>query len=72
MLKKISENFVLKCYKFVFHGCGTDRSKGERWNEKSAKFRPMGQPVPQFFGVPNAGWNASSRPVPRTKRTVRD
>ncbi|RXH91452.1 hypothetical protein DVH24_020475 [Malus domestica] len=42
----IRRNFVIKCYKFVFHGCGTGRSRGKRWNEKSSKFRPMRQPVP--------------------------
>ncbi|RXH75403.1 hypothetical protein DVH24_030124 [Malus domestica] len=72
----IRRNFVIKCYKFVFHGCGTGRSREKKWNEKSAKFRPIGQPVPQFLGAPNVRRNDSSRfvpsrSVPRTKRYLK-
>ena len=63
-IEKNKGNFFLKCYKFVFHECGTGRSRGERWNEKSTKFRPMGKLVPRFFGIPKAGRNASSCSVP--------
>ncbi|RXH78289.1 hypothetical protein DVH24_001807 [Malus domestica] len=63
-MKRMMRNFVIKCYKFVFHGCGMGRSRGKMWNEKSAKFRLMGQPVPQFLGAPNVGPNGSSRSVP--------
>ncbi|CAN6709406.1 unnamed protein product [Malus baccata var. baccata] len=54
----------LRGYNFVFHGCGTNRSRGLRRNENSPQPRPVEQRVPPVLGVPNVGRNASSYSVP--------
>ncbi|KAB2629499.1 UDP-glycosyltransferase 85A5-like [Pyrus ussuriensis x Pyrus communis] len=51
-------------YNFVFHGCGTSRSRGVRWNENSPKTRPVEQLVPPILGAPNVGRNTLSHFVP--------
>ncbi|KAB2621083.1 UDP-glycosyltransferase 85A5-like [Pyrus ussuriensis x Pyrus communis] len=51
-------------YNFAFHGCGTSRSRGVRWNENSPKTRSVEQLVPPVLGAPNVGRNALSHSVP--------
>ncbi|RXH84525.1 hypothetical protein DVH24_032809 [Malus domestica] len=51
-------------YNFVFHGCGTSRSRGVRRNENSSKIHPVEQRVPPVLGTPNMGLNAPSHSVP--------
>ncbi|KAB2615288.1 S ribonuclease [Pyrus ussuriensis x Pyrus communis] len=51
-------------YNFVFHGCGTSRSRGVRWNKNSSKTRSVEQLVPPVLDAPNVGRNALSHSVP--------
>ncbi|KAB2619939.1 UDP-glycosyltransferase 85A5-like [Pyrus ussuriensis x Pyrus communis] len=51
-------------YNFVFHGCGTSRSRGLRWNENSPTTRPVEQLIPPILGAPNVGRNDLSHSVP--------
>ncbi|RXI01573.1 hypothetical protein DVH24_014922 [Malus domestica] len=65
------------CLKMVKHCVPQTWNKpvpGGRWDAKTPKICPVEQPVPPIFGAPNAGRNASSRPVPRggTKRATLD
>ncbi|CAN6705155.1 unnamed protein product [Malus baccata var. baccata] len=55
------------CLKMVKHCVPQTWNKpvpGGRWDAKTPKICPVEQPVPPIFDAPNAGQNASSRPVP--------
>ena len=72
--KKIRKIFVLKCYKFVFHGCGRVVPGGRGGTKNQPNFIPWDNPFHGFLayqkrdGTPRP---VPSRPVPCTKRTQR-
>ncbi|RXI02890.1 hypothetical protein DVH24_002968 [Malus domestica] len=53
-----------RCYDFVFHGCGTSRSREVRRNKNSPKICLVEQRVPPVLGAPNVGQSASFHSVP--------
>ncbi|RXH88178.1 hypothetical protein DVH24_042249 [Malus domestica] len=50
---------VQRGYNFVFHGCGTSRSR-MRQNKSSPKTHPVEQRVPLVLSAPNVRRNAST------------